>query len=132
MGNLSKSQKIYYNEKGEFTKDIFKLNFAPDPEYSEYESIVSLVTAVVSSIDGVVIYSKEVDNYVYFIIAIDDDDDPMAIHVAVSKILFARTYAGVVYLKEGDIQSCIPEPIDISLQDLGIYGSIKQCNIKSG
>ena len=116
MGNLSKSQKGYYIEKDEFTIDLSQLNFAFGPEYSEYDSIVSLVAAVVSSIDGVEVYSKEVENYIYFIIA-DNDDEPMAINVAVSKILFARTYAGVVYMKEGDIHSCIPEPIDISLQD---------------
>lgn len=115
MGNLSKSQKGYYIEKDEFTIDISQLNFAFGPEYSEYDSIVSLVAAVVSSIDGVEVYSKEVENYIYFIIA-DNDDEPMAINLAVSKIKFARTYAGVVYMKEGDIYSCIPEPIQISLK----------------
>lgn len=117
IANSSKSQAPYYIEKGKFLINIDKLNIAIPQEHDEYSGLVATLAAFASSSD-VEVSSKESENYLYVIIAIDDDDVPMAIHVAVSKILLARTYAGVVYLKEGNMQICIPEPIDANLQDI--------------
>lgn len=116
IGTSSRSQQAYYTDKGNFSINFAKLNFAIESVEEEYDSLVATLAAFASSSD-VEVSSKESENYLYVIIA-DNDDEPTAIHVAASKILFARTYAGVVYMTEGQMQRCIPEPIDANLQDM--------------
>ncbi|MGK7901865.1 MAG: prepilin-type N-terminal cleavage/methylation domain-containing protein [Hormoscilla sp.] len=117
IGNSSRSQQAYYTEKGNFSLNFAKLNFAIESVEEEYDSEVAALAAFASSSD-IEVSSKESKNYLYVIIAMDDDDEPMAIHVAASKIDCVRSYAGVVYLKEGNMQICIPEPIEANLQDM--------------